>query len=104
MKIILTAIGFLFLVTACFTEDYQGIKVVAPNEVIIYGPSHFENTVYVGTDSTYHYIRWRRGSKYGDWKIEKTLLKINNERKHNEIHFMIFPSDWQRWINSEQNK
>ena len=92
---------FLFLLTGCLTSHYQGAKVIQPSDVIIYGPSHYQSTRYIGSDDNYHYLRWRIGGEYGDWKIKKSSLAIGCEKRYNETNTVILKSTWQRWLTSK---
>ena len=91
---------FIFLlVLGCFDFN-KGIEIVNPDEVVIYGPNHYQNTRYLGTDHEYHYLRWRVGKRYGDWKIEKSKLNIESTSPYNEenIGLMLNELRWQEWL------
>jgi len=58
---------------------HSNIEVISPDQFRNYGDTPLSHTVYLGSDSTYHYFAWSNGKSDGEWKMEKVSMRIGKE-------------------------
>jgi len=60
----------------CATAHVQQIRY---SEFHDYGDTPLSHTIYLGSDSSFHYFAWEHGKSGGNWKVAKAEMIISNE-------------------------
>ena len=55
--------------------------LITPGEFHNYGDAPLEHTLYLGSDSQFHYFAWSHDKSGGRWKIEKSDMPFHREFK-----------------------
>jgi len=66
---------------------------ITPDDLRIYGDTPLEHTIYLGSDSNFHYFAWTRGKASGRWRILKASMPFACEFPFEEREAILVLDD-----------
>ena len=71
----------------------SGYEKISASDFVNYGDTPLSHTVYVGSDTEYHYFVWSSGKAGGKWQVEKSQMPFRAEMPLGEVEAFLIEDD-----------